>query len=48
MGGFAVDFGIDGDGNDAHIPAGADNAAGDFPAVGDEDFGNFHENLSIF
>ena len=46
MGGFAVDFGIDGDGNDTHIPAGADNAAGDFAAVGDEDFWEFRHSLN--
>ena len=37
-----IGVGIDGDGGDAHAPRGADDAAGDLAAVGDEDFGE-HE-----
>ena len=33
-----VGLGIDGEGLDAHLAASADNAEGDFAAVGDEDF----------
>jgi hypothetical protein len=34
-----VGFGIHGDGADAHAPRGLDDAAGDFPPVGDQYFG---------
>ena len=37
--GLLVGVGIDGDGGDAHLFGGGDDAAGDFAAVGDEDFG---------
>src|SRR5262249_55833091 len=33
----AVDFGVDGDGSDTQLLAGADQARGDLSAVGDED-----------
>ena len=32
-----VGLGIDGDGRDAHLAGGLDDAAGDFAAVGDQD-----------
>ncbi len=38
MQGMAVGLGIDGDRFDAHFRAGAHDAHGDFPAVGDQDF----------
>ena len=34
----AVGFGVDGDGLDAELAAGADHAHGDLAAVGDQDF----------
>ena len=42
--GFGVGAGVDGDGADAEPVAGADDAAGDFAAVGDED-GREHRRL---
>ncbi|MNU09124.1 hypothetical protein D3C72_2555160 [compost metagenome] len=39
MEGVGVGFGVDGDGADAEGLAGADDAAGDLAAVGDEDLG---------
>ena len=33
-----VGIGIDGNGRDAHAPRGADDAAGDLAAIGDQDF----------
>ncbi len=38
MHGVAVGLGMDGDGGDAHLLAGAVNAKGDLATVGDEDF----------
>jgi hypothetical protein len=32
----AIDVGINGDGTDAHLAAGANDAYGDFPAIGDQ------------
>jgi len=43
--GVAVEFGIDGDGGNAHLAGGANDANGDFSAVGDQDFLR-HEHLS--
>jgi hypothetical protein len=34
-----IGIGIDGDRLDAHLPRGLDDAAGDFAAIGDQDFG---------
>ena len=39
--GFAVGGRMHGDGFDAHFPARPDYPAGDFAAVGDQDFANF-------
>jgi hypothetical protein len=36
--GAGVGVGVDGDGGDPHLLAGADNANGDLPAIGDQDF----------
>ena len=36
----AVGIGVDGHGRDAHAPSGLDDPAGNFPAIGDEDFGD--------
>ncbi len=38
MQGIAVGIGIDGDGLDAHLPGGLDDAAGDLAPVRDQDF----------
>jgi hypothetical protein len=35
-----IGIGIDGDRLDAHLPRGLDDAAGDFAAIGDQDFGD--------
>ena len=35
---FAVGLGVDGDGLDAELAAGADDAQGDLAAIGDQDF----------
>ena len=40
----AVGVGVDGDGGNAHLLRGLDDAAGDFAAVGDENFGE-HERI---
>jgi hypothetical protein len=37
VGGIAIGLGVDGHGGDAGATAGAEDAAGDLPAVGDED-----------
>ncbi len=36
--GVVIGFGVDGESTDAEVFAGADDAEGDFAAVGDEDF----------
>ena len=40
--GIAVGVGIDGDGGDAHLAGGLDDAAGDLAAVGDQDLREHH------
>ena len=39
MQGFGVGIGIDGDRGDAHAPGGADDAASDLAAIGDQHIG---------
>ena len=40
MQGAGIGFGVNGDGADAHLPAGAEDTDSDFAAVGDKDFGD--------
>ena len=40
----AVGVGVDGHGGNAHAPSRLDDPAGNFPAVGDEDFGDFRRH----
>jgi len=43
---IAIEFGVDGDGRDAHLSTGAHHAHRDLAAIGDQDFFNTQTSVA--